>query len=412
MFRLLVPSRANADQTGQYVHDLFSAARPGTPYSPERLAFAAALSRRIFELPGIRTDAQLSALAFWLRPASMRLLQQRHQQLNSGEVVWLARGKVLHFAPANVDTIFVYSWMLSLLAGNCNVVRISQRRPELLAPLLQAIDDVLQDSGLADSNFFVTFPHGHPGVDALCAAADLRVIWGGDASIASIRKHPLAPHATELVFPDRYSLAAINAEAWAAAAEENKVRLLSAFYNDAYGFDQAACSSPRTVFWLGSEAQCAAASDEFFRRLTPLVQEKGFDATAALGLMKMAYSHGAAADSDRVTAIHHYSNGLTTLRLSQAEAGDAQHCGGGLFYECFLGRLEDLGEILCSRHQTLGVWGFSRPALMQLAQSTDRNGLSRIVPVGEALNFSAYWDGYDLVAAMMRTVHIPQGAHD
>ena len=46
------------------------------------------------------------------------------------------------------------------------------------------------------------------------AACDLRVIWGGDASVDQIRRHPLAPHARDLTFPDRSSFAAVSAAGW------------------------------------------------------------------------------------------------------------------------------------------------------------------------------------------------------
>src|SRR5229473_1854189 len=47
--------------------------------------------------------------------------------LTPGGVRRFPRGLVFHVPPANVDTIFVYSWALSALAGNRNVVRISPR---------------------------------------------------------------------------------------------------------------------------------------------------------------------------------------------------------------------------------------------------------------------------------------------
>ena len=33
-------------------------------------------------------------------------------------------------------------------------------------------------------------------------------------------------------------------------------------------------------------------------------------------------------------------------------------------------------------------------------------GLSRIVPVGQALNFDAVWDGYDLLRELTRTIRL------
>ncbi|MFC6804089.1 acyl-CoA reductase [Deinococcus caeni] len=41
----------------------------------------------------------------------------------------MPRGLVFHVPPANVDTIFIYSWLMSVLAGNRNVIRLSSREP-------------------------------------------------------------------------------------------------------------------------------------------------------------------------------------------------------------------------------------------------------------------------------------------
>ena len=38
----------------------------------------------------------------------------------------LSRGVVFHIAPKNVDTIFVYSFVLSLLCANKNIIRRNQ----------------------------------------------------------------------------------------------------------------------------------------------------------------------------------------------------------------------------------------------------------------------------------------------
>ena len=48
----------------------------------------------------------------------------------------------------------------------------------------------------------------------LSASCDVRVIWGGDGTVRTIRATPLPPHATELTFPDRSSIAAIRTAAY------------------------------------------------------------------------------------------------------------------------------------------------------------------------------------------------------
>ena len=56
------------------------------------------------------------------------------------------RGLVFHVPPANVDTIFVYSWALSALAGNPNVVRISSRSAGAADACSTTLNETLGDA--------------------------------------------------------------------------------------------------------------------------------------------------------------------------------------------------------------------------------------------------------------------------
>ena len=95
--------------------------------------------------------------------------------------------------------------------------------------------------------------------DVLSNMCDVRVIWGGDATITEIRKSVIPAHTTEIVFADRYSLAIIDADEYMrrvsekADADRAALRIAIDFYNDTYLSDQNACTSPRVVVWTGQK---------------------------------------------------------------------------------------------------------------------------------------------------------------
>ena len=95
------------------------------------------------------------------------------------------RGNVFHVPPANVDTIFVYSWALSALAGNHNVVRISERSAAAADTILQALNDTLADADpvIGRTQRMITYGRDDAVTAALSQWCDLRVIWGGDAAV-------------------------------------------------------------------------------------------------------------------------------------------------------------------------------------------------------------------------------------
>jgi hypothetical protein len=238
-----------------------SAIPPLPPFAEESLAFVDALSRNLLRSEA-RTFPELVALAYWMRRANLeRLRAELHQRI--GDTLHVPRGTVLHIAPSNVDSIFVYSWFLSLLTGNRNIVRLSSKPSAQADQLVRAITEILADpthAAIASRNLLVKYEANDATTERFSAACDVRVIWGGDNTVGQIRRLALPPTATEVAFSNKYSLALLHAARWLEADETAKNALARAFYNDSYWFDQMACSSPRSVLWVGSKEQGQAAA--------------------------------------------------------------------------------------------------------------------------------------------------------
>ena len=54
--------------------------------------------------------------------------------------------------------------------------------------------------------------------------------------------------------------------------------------------------------------------------------------------------------------------------------------------------------------QTLSYFGFTKTEMNSMIQEIGSDGIDRIVPIGQALNFDTFWDGYDLIRTLTRTV--------
>jgi len=78
--------------------------------------------------------------------------------------------------------------------------------------------------------------------------------------------------------------------------------------------------------------------------------------------------------------------------------------GGGLFYDVRIDELAELAEHVVRRDQTLTHFGFSADQLRTLARTLNGRGVDRLVPVGQALTFDRFWDGYDLLGSFTRCV--------
>lgn len=60
---------------------------------------------------------------------------------------WIWPAAIFHLAPANVDVLFAYAWLMSVLSGNTNVARLSQKQSTQRDALVSILHD-MQREGL------------------------------------------------------------------------------------------------------------------------------------------------------------------------------------------------------------------------------------------------------------------------
>jgi hypothetical protein len=392
----LVPARGEAELDA-IVAEL-AAAPSAVPFAPELIDFCHGVSRALFADPRAKRHPELVPLASFLRRASVSALADEFATLATGDVAQVPRGLAFHVPPSSVDTMFVYSLAVSLLVGNRNVVRLSQRRSETTDVLVDALNVVAAEHpAVRRSLAVVSYGHELEPSGLLSSGADVRLIWGGDATIETIRALPLAPHATELLFGDRFSLAAVSA----ATPEDDLPRRL---FNDAYWFDQMGCSSPRLVVGVGDGAW--ERLERLFDGLEREVEQRGYALELGAVMAKRAYAYGALADRP-VRRYRELGNALTVLELDTLARFDRTHPGAGLFYAATVESLEALADVVVRKDQTMTVSGFSGDEVARFVRAVNGRGIDRIVPFGEALTFGRFWDGYDLLQELTRRVYAP-----
>ena len=359
---------------------------------PRVVNFLSRFARRLLVPAVARRHPELGSLGYFLRPAELARAVSR---MSRDDALVFPRGNVFHVPPANVDTIFVYSWALSALAGNSNVVRVSERSAAAADAVLEALNATLADADpiIGRTQRMVTYGRDDTVTGALSRWCDLRVIWGGDTAVDAIRRLPLRPAARDLTFPDRTSWAVLSVPGWRAADPAGRRAAVAGFANDAYWFDQAACSSPRTVFLVGPPAPTVA--DEFLTLLGDVVAGRGWTVDAAMAVEKRVHAYGMAA-TGAATGLRFAGNEVTGLTLADVDAAPRRWIGAGAFPFASVASLEDLVPAMNRQDQTVTHFGFAPAELHAFAQALGGRGVDRIVPFGSALTFGAIWDGYDL----------------
>ncbi len=377
------------------------------PFGPVQQSFAAALSRQLTTSPATRAHPELVSLGFWLRAANVARLAQAFAAAHAGRV-HLPRGLVFHVAPSNVDTIFVYSWFVSLLCGNRNVLRISSRESAQTSALLDVLRGLLAQPEwreIATRTLVVRYGHEAEITQDLCARCDMRVVWGGDATIAALRAFPLAPHATELAFANKFSCSVIDAASLLACDPAALERLGQAFYNDAYWFGQMACSSPRMVFWLGTDDAVREAALRFWPAVGRALDAHETQIAPADSVSKEVAVDSLAIEQAGVRIDTHDPR-MTLAWMTSARIRDELHCGAGLFHETRIDSIAELQPHLTRKVQTVSQFGVSPEQWREFLAGALPRGIDRIVPIGQALDFGPVWDGFDLIASFLREVTI------
>lgn len=374
------------------------------PFSPEAVAALAELSRRLLADPAARRRPDLQALGYWLRPAALARLEADFRARLPRRAEAVPRGLALLLPPANVEVIAVYGWALSLLAGNRSIVRLSERwQGGDLLRLTAA--SLFEHPAAAAVSTFVRYGHDDAVTAALSRRAELRIAWGGDETTAHLRRLPRAPRGLDLGFPDRRSLAAIAAAAYAASGEPAREALAEGFANDLFWFDQRACASPALLVWIGAAEQTAAAAADFAPRVAAAARRRGFLGDAASHVARLIAIHRAALDLP-VERLDWYGTALAVLRLAAPQPVEAAGLSGGAILEAAAADLGALAAAVTGRTQTLAVFGFPEHDLRALVRLLNGRGIDRIVPIGQALRFDAVWDGVDMMASLTRLVTV------
>ena len=367
--------------------------RPVVPFDDHVIEELDALSKALMKDPMSRQYPDVVTFAFFCRRGNLMKLKEQY----ASSAIRLGWGTVFHIAPSNVPVNFAYSVVAGLLAGNTNVVRVSQKQ-------FPQVDIIVKHMRATNMHrvAVVRYPHESNANEVFSNLCNVRVIWGGDATIETIRKNAIPARAFDICFADRYSIAAIRPKAILEA--DNCSLVAERFYNDTYLFDQNACSAPHLVCWEKSDG-LAEAKKRFW--------------DAVYEYAKAHYKFQDVMAVDKLTALYKQAVAMPThdeetkdnvLRRVEIESLpcdiDSFRCAGGYFTECEVASLDDIAPIVSAKYQTLAYYGFEREELEAFVQRNHLTGIDRIVPFGETTAFSLTWDGRDLIQSMSRIIDI------
>lgn len=383
--------------------DTFICQSADEPFSDIVIEYLNSLSAALLKDPESRLYPDVVTFAFFCRKANLLKLKDNF----SDDSLRLGRGILFHIAPGNVPVNFGYTFVAGLLAGNKNIVRVSSKTFPQVDLILKHIRGLGKNEKLqnaAQRLVLVRYDRTSEASAYFSSIADVRVIWGGDETIATIRKNPLPPRSFDVCFADRYSIALINSNTIISASDEELMKLAENFYNDTYLFDQNACSAPHLIFWKKS-IYLRESKVRFWTALHSLVKKKyGFQPVLSVDKLMAFCRQAICMDVEKEDMPDNY---VVRTQLHELPANiDTFRCAGGYFAEYDIESLDQIASIITNKYQTMAYYGYNRQELVDFVKKNRLHGLDRIVPIGETTTFSLIWDGNNLLEMFSRRVFI------
>lgn len=376
--------------------------RPLPPYSDIAVEFLSEFSEALFRDPGCKAYPDIVAVAFWARKGNLLRLKEKHED----KLMRIGRGVAFHITPSNIPVHFALSYMFGLLSGCVNIIKVTTKdypQIDLICAILNKL--LLNDkyAVIRKMTAIVRYPKESEWTEKFSQICNARLIWGGDATVQTIRKLPIPPRAIELTFPDRYSLAIINSDAVLKSDEKTLKRLAQDFYNDTFLVDQNACSSPQLILWQGESVE---GKKRFWAAAAEIVNSR-YELLPVKVTGKYADFCASAARFTEIGELCSEDNYIYRASLNKIPL-QLENLRGkcGLFYEYDISDFNEIVPYINERYQTLTYFGADALKLAKTIKEQHSRGIDRIIPVGKALDMDIVWDGYDIVSELSRIIDV------
>ncbi|NVK17382.1 MAG: acyl-CoA reductase [Methylocystaceae bacterium] len=380
--------------------------RPAIAWEPMRLAFLADLSRSLLKHPLCKTMADVTTFAYWIRKANLQTLKDR---FTSDAGMQVGVGVTFHICPSNVAVNFAYSLVFGLLAGNTCVLRLATKETPVDRLIVEAIRDVLSQAmyqDLKDAILLMRYERNEKLNAYWLGQADGRVIWGGDETVNHMRRYQTPPRSREITFADRYSFCALKPDAVLACSEEDLLKICQKLFYDIYLMDQAACSSPQLIVWVGEQDKIRAAKEKLWSLFYSFCQTQ-YEITPIQVMNKFSQICVNASEYDAIDQVVSHDNLLYRSQLNDVKNGLEHYRGyAGAVLEASLSHLSEMEKVVTQTYQTMTYFGFEQVELEDFMRTSRVRGIDRIVPIGQAVDMDIIWDGYEIISSLSRLVDI------
>ena len=107
-------------------------------FASERMRLVVEFAQVVAKDQALRESIPLQVFSFWTRKGAIETMRKNFEERLPSSTLAVGRGVAFHLPPGNVDTIFLYSWVIAFLCGNVSVTRL----PSVLGPTMERVLEV------------------------------------------------------------------------------------------------------------------------------------------------------------------------------------------------------------------------------------------------------------------------------
>lgn len=372
-----------------------------SPFKKNNIEFLSELSRNILTKKEFIKYTDLITFAFWCRKNN---IISKVNELGS-EKFRKGLGTILHIPPSNTPIALAYSFVFGLLSGNSNIVRISDVKLKNIELFLNLIKNLLKKKKfkeISKNNAFIFYNKETTVSNYLSKLVDGRIIWGGEKTVKVFKQMETKNSCRDIFFDDKYSISIIDYKKFELMSEKEKDKLIKNFYNDTFIMDQNACSSPHSIFWIN---RSKSKKNIFWKKLNELAKIK-YQFSKEMQNLKYYRINKIAFNSKNLQESLNLER-ISVFKLKSLNTDLTNLRGfGGVFFENDIKKIDDLQNVINGKYQTITYFGVSKSKLTTFANKLETDGISRIVPIGQAIDMDIIWDGKNLVNELTRILEV------
>lgn len=370
------------------------------PFNNDKINFLDQISKEILKNKRLNMYPDLKDFGFWCRKKNIYRYKNSIKFNNN----LLGRGIALHIPPSNVPMNLAFTMAIGIISGCENFIRLPEKEFPQIISLMKIIRKIISTkkyTKIRKSFCIIKYEKSDFKSSLLSKISDVRLIWGGDLTVKKFKEFQTKTKNIDLYFPNKVSGSLINVKELKKLKKDEFVRLVYKFFVDSYLMDQKGCSSPKILFWDGKDLNL---EKKFYHNLKLFVKKR-YQLSFSRSNDKFFLLNDLSIKSSLKVKTNFDNLNLITIKINRPPSYESySNLAYGMFYTANLKNLENLKLYINDNFQTLSYFGYNKKELINFIVKKKLRGIDRVMPIGSAFEMNIFWDGYDLIKHMTRSI--------